>query len=727
MLQRKRGKSPRVHALTCSLVRIAIPCSHRYSNRISELTNSITLLSSCVPDISALDLQRNHVCSLKGYRGAVLRNLPKLVLLDGDTVSVTNRLEATSSGNTITPELVRANGSTAYGRPIAAIHRDGGRDGGQYDGAASPIARAMGIASSPQGALGSPEADAAMNRARARDERERERWWLQVEALDLSGQRLHKLHNLDRLCNLRRANFQDNELTRADGLEHCPLLEELCLEENLISTLDGLQNLTSLRRLDLGKNRLAPHGPIVGLERLHRLTQLSLEDNEISSLHGLTPLRNLMELYIMNNNVGELRQLQSLKELPKLIILDLSGNPLCSADDYRLCVRASFCCLLLCGLCSLRCAACVSAVVQYVPSLRLRPCVHALSLPAALTTTITNVTNEHRRSYAIYHLAKLKVLDGVGVTQPEVGAARQRYAGRVDRDFLEDRLGSPRDWDSVTVLDLSGQKLRQIDQLSSSEFKHLRELNLNENILTALGGLSNLPELRTLRLNRNKIQSLESSATASRGGRKGGSGEDAVTKATATAQEVGAAEGSGEFDLGEGIGLSAMGLGNLEELQLGYNRVTDIRQLSLGGMPCLRVLVLQGNDISELDGLEHLPSLQELVLDKNRIRCLDCLPLRNCVALRSLHVEDNGLRRLKNMDAIAFSLEALHLGTNRLNDLQVRSAAWRAATEPPPPTRSFSLAGLPPSPTFAALSFAHSFTGTRPSGRAQQAARADAA
>ena len=269
------------------------------------------------------------------------------------------------------------------------------------------------------------------------------------------------------------------------------------------------------------------------------------------------------------------------------------------------------------------------------------------------------------------------MLDGVGVTQPEVGAARQRYAGRVDRDFLEDRLGSPRDWDSVTVLDLSGQKLRQIDQLSSSEFKHLRELNLNENILTALGGLSNLPELRTLRLNRNKIQSLESStAAASRGGRKrGGGGEDAVAKALAAAHEAAAAAQESEFGLAEGIGLSAMGLGNLEELQLGYNRVTDVRQLNLGGMPCLRVLVLQGNDISELDGLEHLPCLQELVLDKNRIRCLDCLPLRNCVALRSLHVEDNGLRRLKNMDAIAFSLETLHLGTNRLNDLQVRSAA----------------------------------------------------
>ena len=603
-----------------------------YSNRISALTESVAVISTCVPSIEALDLQRNRVCSLKGYRGAVLRNLPKLVLLDGVVVSDVNRLEASSSGNSITPELVRANGSTAYGRPIATLHREG-REEQHYDGSSSPIARAA-------GARSGSDMD-TMTRARVRDERERERWWLQVEALDLSGQRLHQLHNLERLCNLRRANFQDNELTRADGLEHCPLLEELCLEENLISTLDGLQNLTSLRRLDLGKNRLSPVGPIVGLERLHRLTQLSLEDNEISSLHGLTPLRNLMELYIMNNNVEELRQLQSLKDLPKLIILDLSGNPLCSADDYRL--------------------------------------------------------------YAIYHLAKLKVLDGVGVTQPEVGAARQRYAGRVDRDFLEDRLGSPRDWDSVTVLDLSGQKLRQIDQLSSSEFKHLRELNLNENMLTALGGLNNLPELRTLRLNRNKIQSLgklqmltSSSSTNSQSGSAKSDKDDSIGKAIDAASSVALAAASGVDGGALGpLGLAAMGLISIEELQLGYNRVTDVQQLNLSGMTMLRVLVLQGNDISELDGLENLPGLQELVLDKNRIRCLDCFPLRNCALLRSLHVEDNGLRRLKNMDAVAFSLETLHLGTNRLNDLQVRLCYLYDAAQPIPPL----LSHRPHSPT----------------------------
>ena len=42
-----------------------------------------------------------------------------------------------------------------------------------------------------------------------------------------------------------------------------------------------------------------------------------------------------MELYIGNNRLVQIKEVQHLKELPKLIILDLSGNALCEADDYR--------------------------------------------------------------------------------------------------------------------------------------------------------------------------------------------------------------------------------------------------------------------------------------------------------------------------------------------------------------------------------------------------------
>merc|ERR1740117_2715912 len=117
---------------------------------------------------------------------------------------------------------------------------------------------------------------------------------------------------------------------------------------------------------------------IEGLEHLTRLTQLSVEDNEIDTLAGLSKLQNLMELYIGNNKITELKQVLQVKDMPKLIILDLSGNTLCTANDYR--------------------------------------------------------------HYTVYHVRKLKVLDGVGVEMAEQEAAKEKYDGKLTIEFVVERV-----------------------------------------------------------------------------------------------------------------------------------------------------------------------------------------------------------------------------------------------------------------------------------------------
>ena len=142
-----------------------------------------------------------------------------------------------------------------------------------------------------------------------------------------------QIQNLHLLKNLRRANFTDNEISRIEGMDACPLLEELCLEENRLLKLEGLSTCIFLKKLDLGKNKLCK---IEGLSSLAHLSQLSLEDNDITSLSGLEKLSNLMELYICSNRIGDLKEVQHIKDLPKLIIVDLSGNPLCKSSNYRI-------------------------------------------------------------------------------------------------------------------------------------------------------------------------------------------------------------------------------------------------------------------------------------------------------------------------------------------------------------------------------------------------------
>ena len=64
--------------------------------------------------------------------------------------------------------------------------------------------------------------------------------------------------------------------------------------------------------------------------------QLSLEDNKISTIQGLVSLPNLMELYLANNLIENLKEIINLMDQPKLIILDISGNTFCKDPSYRI-------------------------------------------------------------------------------------------------------------------------------------------------------------------------------------------------------------------------------------------------------------------------------------------------------------------------------------------------------------------------------------------------------
>jgi len=71
------------------------------------------------------------------------------------------------------------------------------------------------------------------------------------------------------------------------------------------------------------------------LLHLKHLNQLSLDDNKIKSLSGIHHLENLMELYLTNNRIHEMKEINQLKELNKLIILDFTGNSICRQENYR--------------------------------------------------------------------------------------------------------------------------------------------------------------------------------------------------------------------------------------------------------------------------------------------------------------------------------------------------------------------------------------------------------
>ncbi|KAJ1494090.1 hypothetical protein T484DRAFT_1766595, partial [Baffinella frigidus] len=486
-----------------------------------------------------------------------------------------------------------------------------------------------------------------------------ESWWerVQREALfkDADGESWwERVQDLE---------LNSKHLRKLSNLERLVNLRVLSVCDNEIVAIQGLDRCVLLEELLMEENRITKIenlGSLHNLKKLDlgknkitfvenllslsKLAQLSLEDNEVEALAGLAKLSTLLELYLGNNKVADLKEALNLKPLPKLIILDLSGNPVCQEPAYRL--------------------------------------------------------------YSIFHLRKLKVLDGLGVETAEQTAANDTYAGRLTDEFLVEKLGH-KFYEHVSELDLSSNKIRDTAACITGEmFPGLRVLNLDNNQISDPSGLTGLSCLVVLRLNHNRIDNVGPEKKAHPDAEPVGLQVLGVLRLNHNRIDNVGPEKKAHPDA-EPVGLQT--LSALEVLQLGFNDIHSllpIKHLPLGA--------LKGNDISKIDGLDGLSQLRELVLDKNKVRhvepgalaalvnlreildknkvrhvepgalaalgnlreILDKKKVRHVepgalaplVNLRELRMEENGLKSLANIGPLP-RLHALHLGSNRVADI----------------------------------------------------------
>ncbi|KAK9829835.1 hypothetical protein WJX72_008166 [[Myrmecia] bisecta] len=385
-------------------------------------------------------------------------------------------------------------------------------------------------------------------------------------------------------------------LRRLQNLEHLTDVQRLAFPANELTAIQGMEACTSLTELNLQDNRISCLDGLTcvtqlrvlelgrnlihhihGLAILTCLVQLSLEDNQLTSLEGLSRLSSLMELYVSNNQLSKLRQLHALRGLPHLIILDLAGNPLAALPDYRL--------------------------------------------------------------YTVYHLRKLKVLDSHSIDASEQAVSRTKYAGRLMADFLTDRLGHCF-FDRLRELDLAGLAIRDVgDVFAREDWSQLQHLNLDNNDLAEVHGLTALSSLTCLRLCGNRL------------------GEDC---------SFGGA--NGDHPLLYNPAGAPLLFPHLSALHLAEAGISNIVALDLSPLTGLRMLDLSGNKLHRVEGLDSLVSLQELLLARNHIKHVDPLALAGLRRLHKLDLSSNGLRSLANLASLT-RLHTLHLAGNRISDL----------------------------------------------------------
>ncbi|XP_036887666.1 leucine-rich repeat-containing protein 9 [Sturnira hondurensis] len=425
-------------------------------------------------------------------------------------------------------------------------------------------------------------------------------WYLKITALNLDGQHLFEITNIEKLENLKWASFNNNNLTRMEGLDSCVNLEELTLDGNCISKIEGISNLTKLTRLSINNNLLT------GLEKhtfdnmLH-LHSLSLENNRITSLSGLQKAVTLIELYISNNYVALNQEIHNLKGLCNLVTLDIYGN-------------------------------------------------------------IIVWNQEHYRLFVIFHLPVLKALDGVSIDSTETECAKDLFGGRLTSDMIAERQGHS-NFIQMQELNWTSSSLRTVDLIPVDQFRNVCNVNLQNNNLTSFSGLIYLPNVKVLCLNYNHIESIMPRLKP----------QIHLTNRQLLYQKVPSSgygqQGTSKMnrDVMNNENLPPI-MHSLEVLHLGYNGICNLIQLQLNRLRNLKFLFLQGNEISQVEGLDNLLVLQELVVDHNRIRAFNDSAFAKPSSLLALHLEENRLRELNNLQPLV-KLEKFFLGYNKIQDI----------------------------------------------------------
>ncbi|KAJ3285947.1 Leucine-rich repeat-containing protein 9 [Borealophlyctis nickersoniae] len=377
---------------------------------------------------------------------------------------------------------------------------------------------------------------------------------------------------------------------------------------NHLTDISKLALYPHLEELSLENNEIETIDPLTSLTSLTKLDAsnnrieavesasnfkslmlLSLENNFLTNLKPFARMATLMEFYIGNNSISILLSIFPLKELPRLIILDLTGNSVCQVTNYRL--------------------------------------------------------------FIIFHLARLKILDGAGISAKEQSAAKEVYLGKLTIELLGEKIGHFA-FKNISELDLRSCRIREIDCFAGFDFRNLRRLNFDNNLLTNIDCFAGLSGLRSLSLNGNRIERLLSTDSP----------------APVVGNGVGMVGlGGGRIDTPESGKHRRPLLPYLEELHLGHNCVTRIADLGLWRFPHLKLMYLHGNKITKIDGLEHMTGLIELVLDKNQIKFADPSSFVSLINLRELHIKENRLKSLSHFDCLP-NLQHLFLANNRIHE-----------------------------------------------------------
>jgi len=449
-----------------------------------------------------------------------------------------------------------------------------------------------------------------------------------LEKLNLANCGLKEIQGLDNLINLRELNLENNyNIKGFKGLNNLKNLEKLNLSSNGIDEILDLNALVKLKYLDLSSNyikeislgtikkllelNLSNNGSlkeIKGLENLINIKKLNLNECSFSDLQVIQYLTDLRELYLYSNDVTTIK---GIKNLINLEILDLDYNEITEIEELE-------------NLTNLKK---IYLIWNPIPKEELKQIEIHLNKKGCLF--IKSVKGKYRRILPVDY--KLD-LSNKGFKSIEKIEGLKELTNLKELDLSKNRISSINGLESLVNLevlimrdknttkyisflkdpwdDVTYPKGKTIHYPEIKEIRgldnlvNLKKLDLSEKDISEIKGLENLVNLEKLILKDNKIRVIK--------------GLDNLKKLQ-------------KLDLKNNEIKTIKGLDNLEKLRklyLGNNKI--IKMQGLDSLSSLEILNLKGNKIdqiiygpgapnSNILGLEHIPGLVKIDLDREFI------------------------------------------------------------------------------------------------------------
>uniref|UniRef100_A0A8C5Z0C2 Leucine rich repeat containing 9 n=1 Tax=Marmota marmota marmota TaxID=9994 RepID=A0A8C5Z0C2_MARMA len=481
-----------------------------------------------------------------------------------------------------------------------------------------------------------------------------------IVSLNLHGNSLSKLRDLSKLTGLRKLNISFNEFTCLDDVYHLYNLEYLDASHNHVITLEGFRGLMKLKHLDLSWNQLKKSGDEINVLCKHTtsLLTLNIQHNpwQKPATLRLSVIGRLKTLTHLDGHlISEEETTAAMKFITGTKITQLSILRHSSTKEERPRILSIW-----------PSAKILTQISKFGPHLHLNGNWHLKGLcNLVILDVYGNIivwNQENYRLFVIFHLPELKALDGISIEPPETESAKDLFGGRLTSDMITERQGHS-NFSQMQELNWTSSSIRTVDLIPVDQFRNVSNVNLQNNNLTSFSGLIYLPNVKVLCLNYNHIESIMPRLKP----------QTHLTNRQLLYQKV-PSSGYGQQGTSK-INRDTMSSENLppimhslEVLHLGYNGICNLIQLQLNRLRNLKFLFLQGNEISQVEGLDNLAVLQELVVDHNRIRAFNDSAFAKPSSLLALHLEENRLRELSKLQPLV-KLEKLFLGYNKIQDI----------------------------------------------------------